>query len=137
MLIQCLEHLGARTLAIGTFFTPQVNQVIADYFESAELRVVGQTSWNHIVERRQSIGLKEGMDLIVELGRATLKAAPDADALIMPGGSWPTVHAAEVLEAEFGKPVVANYTALIWSALQEPGIVGPITGFGQLLAEPT
>ena len=22
MLIQCLEHLGARTLAIGTFFTP-------------------------------------------------------------------------------------------------------------------
>lgn len=134
MLIDGLEHLGAKTLALGTFFAPEVNNIIAQYFESAEIRVVGQTSWEHALAQRQAVGLKEGMDLIVELGRAALRAAPDADALVMPGGTWPTIHAAQILEQEFGKPVIANYTALVWSALRVPGIVPPITGWGRLLA---
>lgn len=134
MLVEGLEHLGVKALALGTFFSAPVNQIVADHFKAAEIRVVGQTSWEHVLTERKDIGLKEGMELIVELGRATLRAAPAAEALIMPGGTWPTIHAAEVLEREFGKPVIANYTALVWSALRAPGIVPPITGWGRLLA---
>ena len=136
MLIQGLEHLGAKKLALGTFFADEVNNIIAEYFEAAEIRVVGLTSWEHVLAERQAIGLKEGLDLVVELGRAALRAAPTADALAMPGGTWPTVHAAQVLEQEFGKPVIANFSALVWSALQAPGIIAPMAGWGRLLSAP-
>ena len=43
MLIQGLEHLGAKKLALGTFFSEPVNNIITEYLKAAAVRVVGQT----------------------------------------------------------------------------------------------
>jgi hypothetical protein len=37
------------------------------------------------------------------------------------GGLWFAVHAAPILEAEFGKPVTLNITATTWAALHDAG----------------
>jgi maleate cis-trans isomerase len=132
--IQAMERLGVRKLTLAGFWSDAVNAVIGAYFESAGIRVVGQTSWDDVPARAPSLSLAKGMALVLELGRASLRAAPEADALLMPGGTWPTVHAVPALEEEFGKPVFVNMTSVIWGALRVPGIVPPIHGWGRLLA---
>ena len=52
----------------------------------------------------------------------------------VPGGATVSLHAIPALEAEFGKPVVTNLSAEIWSALIRPGSIPPVEGWGKLLA---
>ena len=44
-----------------------------------------------------------------ELGRRVDR--PDAEAVIMPGGNWPSLTVVERLEQDLGKPVLANNAA--------------------------
>jgi maleate cis-trans isomerase len=37
------------------------------------------------------------------------------------GGLWFAIHAVQILEAEFGKPVTLNITATTWAALHAAG----------------
>ena len=57
----------------------------------------------------------------LEVGRRLLAEAPAAQALMIAGGLWFAVHAAPMLEAEFGKPVTLNITATTWAALHAAG----------------
>ena len=50
-----------------------------------------------------------------------LNAAPEAQALLMPGGLWFAIHAAPMLEAEFGRPVLLNILSTTWAALHAAG----------------
>jgi maleate cis-trans isomerase len=66
-----------------------------------------------------------------------MAAAPDAQALMLPGGLWFAIHTVPLLEAEFGVPVLLNITATVWSALH--AVRGslptyPGDGAGRLLA---
>ena len=54
--------------------------------------------------------------------------------MIMPGGRWITVEAVRTLEERFGKPVITNHSAGLWSALRAVGYRQPISGWGRLLA---
>ena len=57
-------------------------------------------------------------ELALELGREALREAPQAQALLMPGGLWFAIHAVATLEAEFGKPVLLNILSTTCSALR-------------------
>jgi maleate cis-trans isomerase len=50
-----------------------------------------------------------------------LRAAPEAEALLMPGGLWFAIHAVPILEAEFGKPVLLSITSTTAVALRSAG----------------
>jgi arylmalonate decarboxylase len=134
MQIQAMQHLGVKKLALAAFWSNTVNEVIGAYFESAGIHIAGQIGWERVPAQAQTLSLTEGMKLVVDLGREALAATPEADALLMPGGTWPTAHAVPVLEREFGKPVFINMTGVIWGALRAPGILPPIHGWGRLLA---
>ncbi len=72
----------------------------------------------------------------LELGRATLKAHPEADTLLFPCPHWAVVDAISPIEAEFGVNVVTNLQATLWEVLQRLGLCDPVPGFGRLLAGP-
>jgi hypothetical protein len=75
--------------------------------------------------------------LALELGREVLRAAPDAQALLMPGGLWFAIHAVPVLEAEFDRPVLLNILSTTWAALHAGGKrmqVRPDARWGKVLA---
>ena len=130
MMIAGMEHLGVRSVALGGLGWPEeVNHAIARYLADAGIQVRFQ-----MVREDRATTLAEGLQSLVELGRDTLRAAPEADALFLPGGSWPHIHVVPILEAEFGKPVFVNMVGLIWGSLRKPGIVPPIEGWGRLLA---
>jgi maleate cis-trans isomerase len=74
------------------------------------------------------------MRLSLEVGREALRSSEAAEAVFLPGGAALSVHAIPALEAEYGKPVLTNLSAEVWSALIRPGIVPAVTGWGHLLA---
>ena len=56
-------------------------------------------------------------ELALELGAQALQDAPQAQALLLPGGLWYAIHAVPLLEAQFGKPVLLNILSTTWAAL--------------------
>lgn len=130
-----LQHLGARRVTIGTRWHEPLNDAVARYLALGGIEVVGRQASGRSLAENEVLGHRDGMRLAVELGRQALLAAPDADALLLPGGLWIAIHAIPILETELGKPVLVNLTASIWLALREAGISRPVQGWGRLLAE--
>jgi maleate isomerase len=60
---------------------------------------------------------------------------PDIEALVVPGGNFPTMRHVAAWEARFGKPVITTNQVVLWSVMKEMGVAEPIPGFGRLLAE--
>jgi hypothetical protein len=60
-------------------------------------------------------------ELALELGGKALRAAPQAQALLMPGGLWHAIHAVPLLETEHGRPVLLNILSTTWAALRAAG----------------
>jgi maleate isomerase len=71
----------------------------------------------------------------LELGRALMRAHPDADSIFFPSPHWPVIEAIAPLEQEFGVSVMAAAQACVWDALRLVGVTDRIAGYGRLLRE--
>jgi maleate isomerase len=71
----------------------------------------------------------------LDMGRALMRAHPQADAIFLPSPHWPAISAIEPLEREFGVTVMAASQACIWDALRLVGVNERIDGYGRLLRE--
>jgi len=128
--VDALALLGAKRIAIGapwskTMDAPMVAFMQAHGFEVVHSEVVGFVA---------SIELgRTGPEQAYELGRRTDR--PDADAIIMPGGNWPSMSIVERLERELGKPVLANNAVSLWAGMRLLKHGGRIEGYGRLLRD--
>lgn len=135
--IEALHAFGVERLALGSRWPPHVIEALTSYLASAGIRVVHVEAEHSDLEGNKSMDPADGHELALRLGRAALRAAPDAQALMLPGGLWFAIHAAPQLEAEFGVPVTLNITATLRSALlnhQGPLPVAPDPRWGRVLA---
>jgi maleate cis-trans isomerase len=57
------------------------------------------------------------------------------DALLVPGGNFPTQDRIERWEHRFGKPVVTTNQAALWAVMRAMKIATPLAGWGRLLRE--
>ena len=71
----------------------------------------------------------------LDMGRALMRAHPQADAIFLPSPHWPVIEAIEMLEQEFGVTVMAASQACVWDALRLVGVNDRIAGYGRLLRE--
>jgi maleate cis-trans isomerase len=69
----------------------------------------------------------------LDMGRALMRAHPQADAILLPSPHWPVIEAIEALEQEFGVTVMAASQACVWDALRLVGVDDAIQGYGRLL----
>ena len=67
------------------------------------------------------------------VAKEAFMGSPEADAIYIPGPSWPVVRNIEKLEVDTGKPVVSDVVAIIWASLREVKFKAPVKGFGTLL----
>lgn len=135
--IEALHHLGARRIALATRWPEALNQNIVDYLAQAGIEVRSVQAEQRNLQQNKAADPLADHQLALRLGRAALAAAPDAQALLLPGGLWFAIHAAPLLEAEFGVPVLLNITATVWAALHHasaPLTSVPPAGTGALLA---
>ena len=115
--IATLQHFGATRIALATRWPDAVNAALTAYLKEAGIEVLACRSRGRSLDQNKVANAAADHDLALELGAQALRDAPQAQALLLPGGLWYAIHAAPLLEAEFGKPVLLNILSTTWAAL--------------------
>jgi maleate cis-trans isomerase len=132
--IAAMKHLGLKKLAVGGRWTDEFNQAVIRYLEEGGIDVVGITKRGQWGKEAFAMSFEQGLKLALEVGREAARLAPDAEAILVPGGATMSLHVIPAIEEEFGKPTFTRTSAEVWRNLVHPGIIPRVTGWGQLLA---
>jgi maleate cis-trans isomerase len=128
--VDALTMLGARKIAIGAPWSRTMDKPMVEFMQASGFEVVHSEVAGFVA----SVELgRVGPDRAYELGLRT--DHPDADAIIMPGGNWPSMSIVERLEEALGKPVLANNAVSLWAGLRLLGRHEGIRGYGSLLRD--
>lgn len=119
--IATLQHFGATRIALATRWPDTVNGALTRYLAEAGIEVVACRCRARTLQANKESSAAADHLLALELGRAALSDAPNAQALLMPGGLWYAIHAVPILETEFGRPVLLNILSTTWAALHSAG----------------
>jgi arylmalonate decarboxylase len=133
--IAAMRHLGVRRVAVASRWSEELNRKLLAYLTHAEIEVLSMTSVGQWAKQAFSMSIEEGIRLAFQLSREAMRKAPDAQALLMPGGAWRSLAAVPILEEDFGIPVITNPIAEVWRLINA-GIAPPVKGWGRLLATP-
>jgi maleate cis-trans isomerase len=60
---------------------------------------------------------------------------PEIEALVVPGGNFPTLRAIAAWEQQFQKPVVTTNQAALWAMMGVMKVATPLPGLGRLLTQ--
>src|SRR5487761_65660 len=128
---RALNALGARRIGLVSPYSEIVNRRAADLFarkhgiETVALEGFGATDSYAI----GNLGPENARDAFRRIDR------PEIEALVVPGGNFPTMASIAGWEREFGKPVVTTNQASFWAMLVMLKTGDRFPGFGRLLAE--
>lgn len=115
--IATLQHFGATKIALATRWPDAVNTALTNYLKEAGIEVVVCKARGRSLDQNKISNASDDHALALDLGAQALRDAPQAQALLLPGGLWFAIHAVPQLEAEFGKPVLLNILSTTWAAL--------------------
>ena len=127
---EALRALGASRIAMATPYSPEVIARATHYYESKYgMTVVASQSLGG--EDAYSIGKMDAGMAQAAFGRID---RPDVEALVLPGGNFPTLDFIAPWERQFGKPVITTNQAALWAILRAMKINTPLPEWGRLLA---
>lgn len=135
--IAVLQHLGATRIALATRWPDAVNTALTNYLAEAGIKVIACRSRGRSLDQNKVANAVADHELALELGAQALRDAPQAQALLLPGGLWYAIHAVPLLEAQFGKPVLLNILSTTWAALNaapKPSLHRPDSKWGKVLS---
>jgi maleate cis-trans isomerase len=110
-----------------------MNERLTTYLAEAGIEVVGVANSGRSMAENASLDDETGIALAMSLSRELLSSDAAPEAIVLPGGRWITIGAVRDIEREFGRPVLTNHTASLWSSLHDAHHVHPIRGWGRLL----
>jgi maleate cis-trans isomerase len=119
--IATLKHLGASKIALATRWPESVNGALTRYLAEAGIEVLACVARARSLDQNKFSNAADDHLLALELGGQALREAPQAQALLLPGGLWHAIHAVPLLEAEHGRPVLLNILSTTWAALHAAG----------------
>lgn len=128
---RALRALGTLRIAMATPYSEEVIGRAKRYYE---------TKYGVTVVASESLGATNSY-AIGKMDAGAAQAAfgridrPDIDALVVPGGNFPTMASITAWEQQFGKPVVTTNQATLWGVMQAMGIAEPLPGKGRLLEQ--
>jgi maleate cis-trans isomerase len=130
--LESLQAIGARSVAVLTPYSAEINAHLEAFLGAAGLSVRGMRQLYDDTDMDdfdlQSIAPET-------LARAAAEAdVPDAEALLISCTGVPLVGVVDSLERALGKPVVGSNLALIRSFLRAAGYGTPVSGFGRVIA---
>lgn len=127
--VEAINFVGGRRLAVATAYSDEVNQKLADYLSRQRLQIVSLRSLNLVdVETVRSVN----SDTLMSLVRETMQDAPQADTIFISCGGLKTKSITPVLEAEFGLPVISSAMAGAWGAMRAAGLDAQAKNAGRL-----
>ena len=131
--VEAAKHLGIARIALANKWSDAMNHTLGEFFARANVTVAGVASKVLAPSQFQKMSGEDNIQLAYELGRQALRDLPEADGLYIGGGAWLSQPVAEALEAEFGRPVISNVSAMIRNVLTRLDCWTPIPGHGRLL----
>ena len=134
--VQAAADLGVRKVAVVNKWTEEMNASLAAFFARGGVTVVGGATKSVHPADFHRFEAGDHMRLAYELGRRAFADHSDCDAVYIGGGSWIAEPVAVRLEAEFGKPVLCNQSAVIRNTLKMLGAWTPMAGHSRVLATP-
>lgn len=123
-----LSALGIKRVAIAAPWNEAINITMVNFLEQNGFTVVHSELMGYV--QNTELG-RVDPESAYTFGRQADRA--DAEAVIIPGGNWPTMSIAGRLETDLGKPVLTNNCVCIWDALKIIGCHTSIPGYGRLL----
>jgi len=133
-LIAAMNHLGLKSVVIGSRWGGSVNQEIIRYLHDGGIEVAGITKRNQSAVDAAAMSFEEGLQTALEVGREAAHLAPQAQAVFIPGAMAMSLHAIPAVEEEFAKPAFTNLSLEVWNNLIRPAVIAPVQGWGKLLA---
>jgi maleate isomerase len=125
------KALGCRKVVVAhPYGANEDGRLIADA-ERYGCEVLGAMGYGKVISEFGRIPETAALDM----GRALMRAHPQADAIFLPSPHWPVISAIEPLEREFGVTVMAASQACVWDALRLTGVKDRIEGYGRLLRD--
>ena len=127
---RALQALGAKRIAFATPYSEEAIARAKRYYE---------TKYGVTVVASRSLGATDSY-AIGKMDASMVDAAfgeidrPDIDALVVPGGNFPTMDRISGWEEKFGKPVLTTNQVTLWGILQAMKITATMKGKGRLLA---
>ncbi len=128
---RALHALGTRRVAFATPYSEDAIARAKHYYE---------TKYEITVVAAQSLGATDAY-AIGKMDASMAQAAfaridqPEIEALVVPGGNFPTMDRIAAWEHQFGKPVITTNQATLWAILQAMKIRTPLPGKGRLLEQ--
>lgn len=128
---RALRALGASRIALATPYSPDVIARAKRYYEN---------KYGMSMVASESLGATDSYAIgKMDAGLAQAAFAridrPDIDALVVPGGNFPTLDVIAAWERQFNKPVITTNQAALWAILQAMKIGTPLPGWGRLLEQ--
>jgi maleate cis-trans isomerase len=131
--VEAAKRLGVARIALANKWSGAMNRTLGEFFARKNIAVAGVASKVLAPSQFQKMSGEDNIELAYALGRQALRDLPEADGLYIGGGAWLSQPVAETLEAEFGRPVITNVSAMIRNVLTLLDCWTPIPGHGRLL----
>ena len=124
--VQALERLGVTRLALGTPYSDETTARGKAHLEAHGF---------HVVRFDNLKGVTNIYDETAERAYRLARSVDDqdAEAVFLSGTGMPTIAVLAALEQDLGKPVLSSNAAMMWHALRQAGVRGPVLGYGRLL----
>jgi maleate isomerase len=126
---QAVRALGARRIALVSPYSREVIGRAQRYFESRYgLEVVAMEGFGATDSYAiGALSADRATEAFTRLDR------PQIEALVVPGGNFPTMRYIAEWEQQFHKPVITTNQAALWAMLKVMDIGTPLPGLGHLL----
>jgi maleate isomerase len=117
-LLQAIEHLGVKKIAIATPYNEELTRLLADFLQTAGVAVVKAGYLNS----EQDI-MHIGYDAVRNM--ADIVNHPEAEAVFFSCTNLRTFDIITELEQKLGKPVLSANQVTVWATLKAAGITVP------------
>jgi maleate cis-trans isomerase len=128
---RALQALGTRRVAMATPYSEDAIARAKHYFQS-KYGVTVLVSESLGATDSYAIGKMDAGAAEAAFGRID---RPDVEALIVPGGNFPTMNSIAAWERRFAKPVITTNQAALWAIMRAMQITTPLPGKGRLLEQ--
>jgi maleate isomerase len=126
-----LRALGVHTFVGVSYFRGDINATFAQYFRDAGFEVIEMAGMDIDFDRVQELSGEQ----VYRFVRDVVRKHPTAGGIYLLGPSWQAAEIVDMMECDFGIPVIYPTTALCWEMQQRLHVRQPVPGLGRLLRE--
>lgn len=129
--VEAMHALGIRRIVGVSYFRGDINDTFARYFTDAGIEVLAMAGMDVDFDRAQFLSSHE----VYAHTRRTFLDHPGCDGIYMLGSGWKVTDIVQLMEDDFGVPVIHAQMARLWAIQHRLHVHEPRAGYGRLLAE--